>query len=113
MVPARPDGPSGRETNIGAPADVAQLAARHLAKVKVAGSNPVIRSGNNAATALVFPAGGIQTPPPWKARLWPQAYLAFLTQPWCSGSMSASQADDAGSIPVGCSEMMQVISSGA
>lgn len=27
-------------------ADVAQLVARHLAKVKVAGSNPVIRSWN-------------------------------------------------------------------
>ena len=30
---------------IGGPADVAQLVERHLAKVKVAGSRPVVRSG--------------------------------------------------------------------
>jgi hypothetical protein len=32
------------DTGEGLHADVAQLAARHLAKVKVAGSRPVIRS---------------------------------------------------------------------
>jgi hypothetical protein len=35
------------DTGDGLRADVAQLAARHLAKVKVAGSRPVIRSTPN------------------------------------------------------------------
>ena len=40
-------------------ADVAQLVARHLAKVKVAGSNPVVRSevGQWADAAVEWPRG--------------------------------------------------------
>ncbi|GAQ35265.1 hypothetical protein MPS_2513 [Mycobacterium pseudoshottsii JCM 15466] len=37
-------------------ADVAQLVAHHLAKVRVAGSNPVIRSKVQVAS---IPSGGV------------------------------------------------------
>ena len=54
------------------PADVAQLVERHLAKVKVAGSRPVIRSGGGAVSpplrfAAAWPSGsgeGLQNPLP-------------------------------------------------
>ena len=38
-------------------ADVAQLVAHHLAKVRVAGSNPVIRSEHDISTVAVWPSG--------------------------------------------------------
>jgi hypothetical protein len=41
----------------GSHADVAQLVARHLAKVKVAGSNPVVRSTLQPAGGTITPAG--------------------------------------------------------
>src|SRR5882762_2771207 len=42
-------------------ADVAQLVAHHLAKVRVAGSNPVVRSRPPPGRAVSIPAG-------WRAR---------------------------------------------
>ena len=38
-------------------ADVAQLVAHHLAKVRVAGSNPVIRSARVDSHLVVWPSG--------------------------------------------------------
>ncbi len=38
-------------------ADVAQLVAHHLAKVRVAGSNPVIRSERVLLAMVVWPSG--------------------------------------------------------
>lgn len=38
-------------------ADVAQLVAHHLAKVRVAGSNPVIRSRRVLSHLVVWPSG--------------------------------------------------------
>ena len=54
------------------PADVAQLVERHLAKVKVAGSRPVVRSGAAVVVApfrtmAAWPSGsgeGLQNPLP-------------------------------------------------
>ena len=46
-------------------ADVAQLVARHLAKVKVAGSSPVVRSEGHRALTAEWPSGlgkGLQSP---------------------------------------------------
>ena len=41
-----------------APADVAQLVERHLAKVKVAGSRPVVRSGGGPFRSPLFGSHG-------------------------------------------------------
>ena len=41
----------------GVPSDVAQLVERNLAKVEVAGSNPVIRSEGVAAPTVEWPRG--------------------------------------------------------
>ena len=57
---------------IGGPADVAQLVERHLAKVKVAGSRPVVRSeerplGRPFSGPAAWPSGlgeGLQNPLP-------------------------------------------------
>ena len=38
-------------------ADVAQLVAHHLAKVRVAGSNPVVRSRGQPASVVEWPRG--------------------------------------------------------
>ena len=46
-------------------ADVAQLVEHHLAKVRVAGSNPVVRSRGSFALAAEWPSGlgkGLQSP---------------------------------------------------
>ena len=46
-------------------ADVAQLVEHHLAKVRVAGSNPVVRSEGLFALAAEWPSGlgkGLQSP---------------------------------------------------
>ena len=46
-------------------ADVAQLVEHHLAKVRVAGSNPVVRSEGPYALAAEWPSGlgkGLQSP---------------------------------------------------
>ena len=66
-------------------ADVAQLVAHHLAKVRVAGSNPVIRSkGVVASTPAVE---------------------------WPSGEATACKAVHTGSIPVSTSKVSSAISS--
>lgn len=64
-------------------ADVAQLVAHHLAKVRVAGSNPVIRS----------------------ARVRVDSHLAV----WPSGEATACKAVHTGSIPVAASEITNFI----
>ena len=61
-------------------ADVAQLVAHHLAKVRVAGSNPVIRS-----------KGAIKASDP--------------TVEWPSGEATACKAVHTGSIPVSTSKV--------
>lgn len=43
---------SHKQNEVAQHADVAQMAERHLAKVKVAGSNPVIRSTPNASKTI-------------------------------------------------------------
>ena len=71
-------------------ADVAQLVEHHLAKVRVAGSNPVVRStvlpgqGHNRGVFLWFQSGPLN--PPWRVRgAWDFALLvpdrAFLVPP--------------------------------
>ena len=66
-------------------ADVAQLVAHHLAKVRVAGSNPVIRSKVQVA---LIPA-----------------------VEWPSGEATACKAVHTGSIPVSTSKVQGAISS--
>ena len=61
-------------------ADVAQLVAHHLAKVRVAGSNPVIRS-----------------------RGWTRPFMVE----WPSGEATACKAVHTGSIPVSTSQQLQ------
>ena len=48
----RGDLASGSRANLSAHADVAQLVERNLAKVEVAGSNPVVRSKHHRGPAL-------------------------------------------------------------
>lgn len=67
-----------REAN----ADVAQLVAHHLAKVRVAGSNPVIRSRGRARRLIAFPPCAVE---------------------WPSGEATACKAVHTGSIPVSTS----------
>ena len=57
-----------RRSGDAAHADVAQLVAHHLAKVRVAGSNPVVRSDSSRASSLCR-GSGIQLPAEWPSGL--------------------------------------------
>ena len=79
----------GRFTPLSSVADVAQLVARHLAKVNVAGSNPVVRSesrfrltwwsGREARQRPAKPRTRVQIPSPPPGRL-AQRESASLTR---------------------------------
>ena len=65
-------------------ADVAQLVAHHLAKVRVAGSNPVIRSEGSRSQDVL-------------------TRLDTFAVEWPSGEAAACKAVNTGSIPVSTS----------
>ena len=68
----------------GSDADVAQLVAHHLAKVRVAGSNPVIRSEGSRSQDVL-------------------TRLDTFAVEWPSGEAAACKAVNTGSIPVSTS----------
>ena len=63
MTSVAKDGPETIARLVGFQADVAQLVEHHLAKVRVAGSNPVVRSKKVLVRGLEMGPAPAQDPP--------------------------------------------------